>query len=321
MMDDLLKCQICGKEFKSLRGKHLHIGKAHKISLKKYYETHYPKKSKFYNKKITFKNVDQYFKTDFSNREELLDWSRSEKKEIVSNYIKELLIKRKKKKNLKYALSEIELELCDLPNIEVYKNIFGSYSKLCKDLNLINFLNKKIPEGFFNSNVDQIKIFVDTREQKPISFPKEDSMKLDFGDYTCSAPHYDYTYIDRKSEGDFKSTLSGDNFERFKREIERARKFNSYIFVLVESDIEKIKKNNLFTPYKSKLPYIWHNLKTISQDYKDCCQFVFAGNRNGLKKLIPKILLYGRKIWNVDMQYFINLKINERTTRKDNMVA
>ena len=152
-----------------------------------------------------------------------------------------------------------------------------------------------MPEGFFDETDDDVKIFVDTREQKPIKFKNEESMKLDFGDYTCSSPHYDYTYIDRKSEGDFKSTLSGDNFERFKRELERARQFNSYIFVLVESDIQKIKKNNVFSPHKSKLPYIWHNTKEISQQYKDCCQFVFAGNRNGLKKLIPKILLYGKK--------------------------
>ena len=317
----LLTCKICGKVFGSVRGKHLHISKSHKVKLKDYYKKFYPKKSKLYNKTIPFKNVKQYFDTDFLNRQEIVEWSLNEDKKTTSEYLKKLLINRKNKKNITYSLSEVELELCDFPNIECFKHVFGSYSKICDSIGLKNVLNKNLPSDFFESNNEELKIFIDTREQKPISFQNEEAMKLDFGDYTCAAPHYDYTYIDRKSEGDFKSTLSGENFERFKRELDRARQFNSYIFILIESDIQRIKKNNVFSPYKSKLPYIWHNVKEIAQDYKDCCQFVFAGNRKGLKKLIPKILLNGKSIWNVDIQYFINLKINEQTTRKDNMVS
>ena len=324
-MEDLLTCKICGKNFKSVRGKHLHISKAHKVSLKKYYKQFYPRRSKLLKTPIPFKNVNQYFSSDFLNREELMLWCKKEEKDITSTYIKSLLIKRKKEKEVKYSLGEIELELCDFPSIDCYKKVFGSYSELCKKIGFKNVLNKNLPSGFFDfeSNPklppEEMKIFVDTREQKPIKFKNSELMKLDFGDYTSASPYYDYTYIDRKSESDFKSTLSGNNYERFKRELDRAREFNSYIFVLVESNISKIKKNNVFSPHKSKLPYIWHNLKTISQDYKDCCQFVFATNRNGLKKLIPQILLYGKKLWNVDMQYFINKKINEN--RKDNMVS
>ena len=136
-------------------------------------------------------------------------------------------------------------------------------------------------------------------------------MKLDFGDYTAAGEFYDYTYIDRKSEQDFKSTLSGENFERFKRELDRAKEFDSYIFIAIESDINKIKINNNFGAHKAKLPYIWHNLKSVSQEYREVCQFVFVKNRNGLKKIIPKILFHGKKLWNVDMQYFINKKIKE----------
>ena len=58
-------------------------------------------------------------------------------------------------------------------------------------------------------------------------------MKLDFGDYTAAGDYYTYTYIDRKSEGDLKSTLSSGNLDRFKRELERAREFNSYVFVVI----------------------------------------------------------------------------------------
>lgn len=313
MTEDLLTCKICGKSFNSIRGKHLHISKTHKETLSNYYKTHYPKKSKLYLKPIKFKDVKQYFSSDFINREELIDWCSVSEKDVVSDYIKNLIIDRVKEKNIKHALSEVELELCEFPNIDIYKKFFGSYLDFCKKLNLTSVLNKKIPENFFLENCENIKIFIDTREQKPITFKNQELMKLDFGDYTCASPHYDYTYIDRKSEGDFKSTLSGKNFDRFKRELDRARNFNSYVFVVVESSISKIKKNNVFSPYKSKLPYIWHNLKLISQEYKDCCQFVFAENRSGLKKLIPKILFYGKDMWKVDVQYFLNKKIKEKS--------
>ena len=316
---DLLECKICGKKFSSIRGKHLHISKTHKTSLSKYYKEYYPRKTKLYSKSIKFKNVNQYFSDDFSNRNELIEWCDKENKETVSKYIKDLLLDRIKNKGIKYSLSEVELELCDFPGINYYKKIFGNYSNLCSQIGLKNVFNKNLPNGFFQKNSDNITIFVDTREQKPISFVNQEFMKLDFGDYTCSSPHYDYTYVDRKSEGDFKSTMSGDNFERFKRELDRARSFDSYVFVVVESSIEKINKNNLFTPYKSKLPYIWHNVKQISQEYKDCCQFVFAGNRNGLKKIIPNLLLHGKQLWNVDIQYFLNERI--RRKREDSLVA
>ena len=35
---------------------------------------------------------------------------------------------------------------------------------------------------------------------------------------------------------------------------------------------------------------------------------VFAHNRSGLKKIIPKLLFYGKQVWNVDLQYYINEK-------------
>ena len=96
----LLTCKICGKDFKSTRGKHLHISKAHKVKLKDYYKKFYPKKSKLYGKTIPFKNVNQYFKTDFLNRDELIEWSLTQNKDVVADYIKKLLIDRKEKRKV-----------------------------------------------------------------------------------------------------------------------------------------------------------------------------------------------------------------------------
>lgn len=306
------ECKVCGQTFKSERGLHLHLSKKHKISVKDYYKKFYPRFSKLSNKKIPFKSLSDYMSRDFINRSELISWCHSAEKSEVKDYIYSLMKTRIDKKGLKCLPSHIELYLCDMPTIDIYKESFGSYSKLSEQMDVSLIFNKPMPKDFFEKEEDEsMKIFVDTREQKPISFKNQESMKLDFGDYTAAGDFYDYTYIDRKSEGDFKSTLSGENFERFKRELQRARDFNSYIFIVVESNIEKIKKNNLFGPHKSKLPYIWHNLKSASHEYGDVCQFIFAQNRKGLQKIIPKILSYGKRLWNVDMQYFIDKKINE----------
>jgi hypothetical protein len=196
--------------------------------------------------------------------------------------------------------------------MDIYKDFFGSYNSICKDLDIAPMFDKNLPKGFFEDSVDEsIKIFVDTREQKPLKFSNSDKMKLDFGDYTAAGENYSYTYIDRKSEGDFKTTLSAGNLDRFKRELERARTFNSYIFVVVESNIEKIKKGNVFASHKVNLPYIWHNMRVLSHEYRDVCQFVFAQSRKGSQRIIPKILKYGKKLWDVDLQYFIDKRIHE----------
>ena len=131
------------------------------------------------------------------------------------------------------------------------------------------------------------------------------NMKLHFGDYTLGAPHYDYTYVDRKSETDFKSTMS-TGIERFKRELERAKGFSSYVFVVVESSIDDIIKNNTRGPYKSNLSYVWHNMRELTHDYKGHCQFVFSGSREKSEDIIPKILFFGKRLWDVDLQYFID---------------
>jgi len=318
-----LNCKICGDDFKSERGLHLHFSKMHNYSTKKYYEEFFPRKSLFSKKTIKFKNIEQYFNQYFLNSEELYDWIKSSRDSETKELLEKILTHRIQKKSIKNTLSSIELKLSDLPDIQTYNNFFGDYYKFCEQLGLNRSLDKNKPEGFLSEehnphlNPQEMHIFIDTREQKPIIFPNSDFMKLDFGDYTASGKYYDYTFVDRKSEQDFKSTFSGKNFERFQREMERAKNFNSYVFIVVESSIDKINKNNIFSPHKSKMPYIWHNVKKFCQDYRGSSQIVFAHNRSGLKKIIPEILLFGRKIWDVDVQYFIDKKINERTKERN----
>ena len=311
-MVSLAECKICERVFGSQRGLHLHVKKQHGINTKEYYMKHSPRKCKYSGKKISFKNIKQYLNADFLNRNELISWCNETDREEVAEYIKKMLSDRINEKSLNCAPNHIELELRELPSMDIYKEIFGSYNSICEDLNINPMFDKNLPKHFFEEPVDEsIKIFIDTREQKPLRFKNSDEMKLDFGDYTAAGEHYDYTYIDRKSEGDFKATLSSGNLERFKRELERARKFNSYVFIVIESNIKKIKKGNVFASHKINLPYIWHNMRLLSHEYRDVCQFVFAQNRKGAQKIIPKLLKYGKRLWDVDLQYFIDKKINE----------
>ena len=98
--------------------------------------------------------------------------------------------------------------------------------------------------------------------------------------------------------------------------MDRCVQFNSYMFIVVESSIEKIEEDNKVSKFKSNLSYVWHNLRGLMVDYPENIQCIFAYNRKGAKKLIPKILNYGQDLWNVDLQYHIENKVYGLEQRK-----
>ena len=150
-----------------------------------------------------------------------------------------------------------------------------------------------------------MNIFIDTREQKPLSFPRSQALKLDFGDYTVGGDDYNYTYVDRKSEADFKSTF-GMGFKRFCAEMDRVRQFESYLYIVTESDLGTIAKNNNFGAHKSNLQYIYHNMRKLLREYAGHCQFLFTGNRAKSEEIIPKLLYFGKDLWKCDIQYYVD---------------
>ena len=303
----MIQCKICQKEFATEGGLHKHL-KSHSITMAEYYTTFYPRESLLHKTPLPFKNKQDYFDKDFHNYEELLQWCRQERSDVVGEYIVKKLKQRINSKELKYAPSHLELRNAQLPPIDVYKNIFGSYSVACDMAGVKPMFNKAINKTFFQVDdvPDDLTIFIDTREKEPLSFENSTSMKLDFGDYTTAGEHYNYTYVDRKSEGDFKSTLSNANFERFRAELCRTRDFDSYLYVVVESSIEKIEKDNKYKPYKVNLKYIFHNMRLLQHEFSGNCQFIFTGSREKSEALIPKLLYHGKKLWDVDLQYYID---------------
>ena len=88
------------------------------------------------------------------------------------------------------------------------------------------------------------------------------------------------------------------------------------MFVVVETTIDKLETDNKTSKFKSNLSYLWHNIRTLIIDYPKNIQIIFAHNRSGAKKIIPRILYHGDKLWDVDLQFFINDRINVLDKRK-----
>jgi len=303
------KCKICDAEFDSERSLHAHI-KAHKILLSEYYITYYPRYNLYTNELIPFKNKDQYFSTYFSNSIEMEKWAATADDEHVQQILLDILNKRIISKNLQYAPNHLELMLLELPTIEMYKTYFGSYNEACRRLQIEPLLNKSIKSKFLNldKNLKDMRIMIDTREQTPLKFQNSKPHKLDFGDYTASGEYYNKTYIDRKSETDFKSTMTV-GYDRFRKELQRAKEFDSFLYIVTESSIDKIINNNKYGPHRSNLTFVWHQMRMLSHDFARNCQFIFSGGRNWSQELIPTLLYAGREMWHSDVQYYIDKRI------------
>ena len=93
-----------------------------------------------------------------------------------------------------------------------------------------------------------MKILQDSREQLPLEFNHElitetIIMPLPVGDYSCEFESGLQVPIifERKSIGDLFSTLSG-GYERFKREIEKAKSLDIKLILIVEGTLTKVLK-------------------------------------------------------------------------------
>ena len=89
--------------------------------------------------------------------------------------------------------------------------------------------------------------------------------------------------------------------------MKRAAEFDSFLYVVVEESLENVIKHNYSSLFhKTSLPYLWHNMRKITHEFKDNCQFIFSGSREASQDLIPRLLYFGKKMWETDIQYFID---------------
>ena len=306
MENNVHTCKICEKTFDKERGLHAHL-KAHQVTQAEYYCQYYPRFNKLSGDPLPFRNKADYFHKDFSTYQQLLKWCNQTSDEEVGPYVLQQLKHRITEKNLAFAPCHLELKQKKLPPIEVYQRIFGSYNEACSQAGVEPLYGKAVKKQFFveEEKFSNLNIFIDTREQKPLSFPKSQALKLDFGDYPVGGDDYNYTYVDRKSESDFKSTF-GMGFNRFCAEMERVKQFESYLYIVTESDLGTIAKNNNFGAHKSNLQYIYHNMRKLLRKYPGHCQFLFTGNRMKSEEIIPKLLYFGKDLWESDIQYYLD---------------
>jgi hypothetical protein len=306
-------CLECDQEFDSEKSLHAHI-KKHKIFIHDYFVKHFARRNLLTNELLPFKDKESYFSRDFFNIQQLYQWCDVASEETARNYTLEKLLHRIESKKLEVAPNEIELYTSFLPKIDIYKKLFKSYTYACEKIGYKPMFSGKIPKEYYEDYSESF-ILTDTREQQPLKFKNQKIQKLDVGDYAI-IDGFDYTYVDRKSESDFKTTLSKDNFDRFRRELERCRKMNSYLFIVIEADLYRLEINNRKDYHKSNMSYIYHNMRVLQHEFRDCCQFLFTVTRRASEKLIPKILNLGKRIWNVDMQYHSNHELANWIAKK-----
>ena len=131
-------------------------------------------------------------------------------------------------------------------------------------------------------------ILQDTREQLPLDFKHEfitgrKIMKLEVGDYCClykdgSVPNI---IFERKSIGDLFGTLGG-GYERFKREIIRAKELNIKLILIIEGSLSKVLKGYDRSQLSGisiikKLFTLWVRydlLPVFAKDRDECSRFI-----------------------------------------------
>lgn len=297
-LNEAKTCKVCGQLWDNLS----HFWRQHKIASKKYFAQNFPRINPALNKAIYFKDFDSYFLNDFASKEEMRDWFRTLNDYQIVDYCKNLLLRRKQIKSLVYSPSFVELKSVLSPTTIFYdKILYGGYYSFCKEIGLHNKFKKLYFE--LNPPVDDLLVFCDSREQRPIIFKHCQIKTLDFGDYTCQDSK---VFIERKDFTDFVGSL-GKDVERIKNEIWRAKDVGAYIVFVIESpfdfclNFDRIQFRNFS---KTTPEFIFHNVRSIMQTF-DNVQFVFAEDRQIAKKLILFILRNHRDILNIDIQEFL----------------
>ena len=308
----MVKCEVCNLEFETDKQLHAHL-KKHSLRVVEYYQKYFPRHDLYDKKIIRFKNKDQYFRDDFNTITNLKKWLKDKPIEESKAYCQNILTKRKHNKGIEYSPTQVELRTVLSPPIQYYNEIFFDYYGLCEK---IGFKNKyqnptKIIDGS-EYNKDEYKILIDTREQKPLKFERETvSQKLDYGDYAFSHPkHSCDCHIERKSLSDFISTISG-GYERFIKEIERAKENDAYLVVLVEESLTNALSFQYLPHISKKIratpEFIFHRVRDLIQQYPNV-QFLFVNGRKESSRIVELIFTCGCAYKKIDLQLAYDTK-------------
>jgi len=306
-------CKIDGKEFKDEKSLHLAL-RSYGLNKEKYYHKYYPKKDLLTGETINFKSKEQYLNSDFNDKNNMKKWLKEQSPEKAKEYCEDILIKRKKEKNLIYSPSQIELRTIMSPSIIFYNKIFNDYYDLCSKIGLENkFIHpQNISHQFKNKLTIKDTIYVDTREQNWLKFNIPFEIKtLPYGDYTCSNDNCN-CYIERKSLSDFISTLSTGNIDRFNKEILKTKKDGAYLIVIIEEKLSNALSFQYLPHISKKIKatpeFIFHNVRNLVQEY-DNLQFLFVDGREEMKRVIESIFTSKCFYKKIDLQLAYDIKL------------
>lgn len=302
------KCLICKKDFKSIRALHCHL-KAHS-GTQAYYQQFFPRFDLYDGSIIEYKNLNQYLSSFFNSEENRQKYYTEN---FYNNKVKELILNEIKNnanhKGYSFLPSHNYLILSKLPSISYIKRLYNSCEEFCKKTKTLDQLFvKNLPKDFWSkTDFSDLEIMIDTREQTPFDFKNSIKNKLDFGDYTTST-HYAKVFVERKAIGDFVSSM-GSGSNRFEKELNRCKEFNSYIVMVVEGELSDIEYyvENFPKSNKPNLSFSLHNLRRFLIEYADIFQVVFCKDKESAKDMTQRILFFGEKIKNCDLQYFLDI--------------
>lgn len=307
-------CKKCLKSFDTDKEFNSHL-KDHSYRQAEYYQEYEPRYDLFDGSIIKFKNKVQYLSTDFNSRLNLKRWLEQASKEKALDYCKNLLKQRREKKNLIYTPTQIELRSIMSPPVHFLNNLFGGFYEECERMGFENKYSYPTEKMTYNfADKKDYKIYIDTREQRPLSFKRETEIKtLKFGDYSFSDDEISCScYVERKAISDFIGTLSG-GYDRFCREIERAQEAKANLIILVEESLENcLKFNALPHVFKKKTrvtpDYVFHNVRSVIQKYPSV-QFLFVRGRDEASEIVEKLFACACDYKKIDLQLSYDLKL------------
>ncbi len=295
------KCKVCGIENGSVAALHRHIKKEHGFSPKDYYPLFYERRDLFDNELIEFRDIKQYFVTDFNCKGNLLEWIKSGSPEVL-NYTLEILKKRAEEKKTNLIPSHVELKSLFAPNLSDYLNLFGgesNFSSRLSDSGLKMKLGVQKPE----LKLGELKISVDTREQEPLPFEDCSVNKLIVGDYAPSDDFFCNLFIERKSINDLAGTLT-KGLERFEKEIQRAESLGAYLVVVTEFPFIDALEYSPKNSFSQRIggAFLFNKIRSLMTNYNNI-QFVFSRNRDRSMSIIESVFRMGEAAKVVDLEY------------------
>jgi hypothetical protein len=295
------KCQVCGAETGSFSALHRHIKKDHGLIPRDYYPLFFNRRDLFDGELIEFKDIKQYFSTNFNSKYNFLKWIAPGGKE-VQDYSINILKERAEEKGTNLIPANVELKSLFAPNLSDYISMFGGVGNFKSVLDEAGLQMKLGVENPVQKEGD-FKIFIDSREQAALPFKNSEVKKLIVGDYCPSEEFFSGIFAERKSLYDLAGTLTS-GLDRFKREIERAAELGLYLVVITESSFIDAFDYSPKNSFSQRIggAYLFNKIRLLMKDYNNI-QFVFAKNRDRSRELTEKIFRMGDAARTTDLEW------------------